>query len=610
MRLSPARSPWEKEGSVKAIDSLNRIVIPDTPSQSLLLPAESPASYSLGLPRTNPSPDLALRSTSLLLPSSSASTTNPVRSVISNGTGTVPVISNPLAVLANVSLTREGSPADGLTGEHNLPYFTQETHQNNANAYFSKDLYAVKTDANERHWDPVLLGIISEHELSQLVDFYFDYMRGYFFSFFRTLHTAQFLRANSPFLTTALAAAAASFDPRFTHAAAPLAQHAELLSLHVFAAGMKSTEIVQAYCTMLHWAPPAQSSTQEKSWTWFGEALRIATEIRLDIPLSRQELKTYQGIEHLGDTAFTLLSENKTRAMSNCVHAGLAMAIQHGLPHVMMGTSLLVQEVQRPQEQPAPLSTSRHDPDYSHSANRLLSAMFVKSVSYFTHLHTLPDNLRNSGHSLQIINDWQADFARWQQNWPYINNFVKTIYHSRRLSLYALSLPFGDTESILQQCEQAAMSIVDCVLSWDDHLLVYASNFLIIYIAYATTLVLKLSHQSRSQKSEAEQNIIRAKCHTAASTLVQIGAQRANADSIASLHGSRILSHLQDYEQRSRPLQPTMPVVSSTTPLQTYQLAFDFMQNTFEDTQNNQLLFNWDDFLPANFDSGLGIHDV
>lgn len=83
-----------------------------------------------------------------------------------------------------------------------------------------------------------------------------------------------------------------------------------------------------------------------------------------------------------------------------------------------------------------------------------------------------------------------------------------------------------------------------------------------------------------------------------------------NSDSIASLHGSRILSHLQDYEQRSRPLQPTMPVVSSTTPLQTYQLAFDFMQNTFEDTQNNQLLFNWDDFLPANFDSGLGIHDV
>lgn len=65
------------------------------------------------------------------------------------------------------------------------------------------------------------------------------------------IHSTQVLRDTSPFLTTVLAFTVSGFSPSHSHLSGVLRPHAMRLSDRVFSQGLKSLEIVQAYCMLV-----------------------------------------------------------------------------------------------------------------------------------------------------------------------------------------------------------------------------------------------------------------------------------------------------------------------------------------------------------------------
>lgn len=95
--------------------------------------------------------------------------------------------------------------------------------------------------------DPIALGILTERDFERLVQLYFASMRPFLWLLLPQLHTPEYLRSTSPFLTTALAFAAATYDPLSAHFVARLDAHARSLATRIYYEGLKSLEIVQAY---------------------------------------------------------------------------------------------------------------------------------------------------------------------------------------------------------------------------------------------------------------------------------------------------------------------------------------------------------------------------
>lgn len=86
------------------------------------------------------------------------------------------------------------------------------------------------------------------------------------------------------------------------------------LSDRVFSEGLKSLEIVQAYCLLVHWAPIENNWAQDRRWGWLGMGLRIATEIRMDKPLNELMFQHYRGVTKLPPDAFTFLASDRARS--------------------------------------------------------------------------------------------------------------------------------------------------------------------------------------------------------------------------------------------------------------------------------------------------------
>jgi len=86
------------------------------------------------------------------------------------------------------------------------------------------------------------------------------------------------------------------------------------LSDRVFSEGLKSLEIVQAYCLLVHWAPIANNWGDDRRWGWLGMGLRIATEIRMDKPLNELTFQHYSSTTSLPPNAFNLLAQDRVRS--------------------------------------------------------------------------------------------------------------------------------------------------------------------------------------------------------------------------------------------------------------------------------------------------------
>lgn len=81
---------------------------------------------------------------------------------------------------------------------------------------------------------------------------YFDRLHPYLWQLDREYHTPRRLRDTSPFLSTAVAAVAASYDAYFSGISEGLFVHAHMLASQAFRDGLQSLEVAQAFILLLY----------------------------------------------------------------------------------------------------------------------------------------------------------------------------------------------------------------------------------------------------------------------------------------------------------------------------------------------------------------------
>lgn len=76
---------------------------------------------------------------------------------------------------------------------------------------------------------------------------YFTHLYPFFWTLLPDLHTPDWLRLNSPFLTSVIAYIVSTYDPTAAHLTEQLKTHALSLAVQSFGQGLKSIEVVQAF---------------------------------------------------------------------------------------------------------------------------------------------------------------------------------------------------------------------------------------------------------------------------------------------------------------------------------------------------------------------------
>lgn len=95
--------------------------------------------------------------------------------------------------------------------------------------------------------DPITCGILTVDDFDRLLGLYFEHLFPFLYLLLADLHTADFLRLNSPFLTTCVAFVASTYDSLSGHLVPTLERHALSLATRIFEEGLKSIEIVQGF---------------------------------------------------------------------------------------------------------------------------------------------------------------------------------------------------------------------------------------------------------------------------------------------------------------------------------------------------------------------------
>ncbi|KAM0792590.1 hypothetical protein ACM66B_005251 [Microbotryomycetes sp. NB124-2] len=465
-------------------------------------------------------------------------------------------IDNPLEVLAHVSLTDDKSDEDDSFAS---AVKDEQERINAARTYYSTGLYAA-VDDTDIDLDPVTLDILSERDLRRLVAFYFDKLQPFFFHLDKQLHTPDFLRNTSPFLTTAVCYVTATYDPQSSPSLVDaLRAHVDQLATRCFKQGFKSGEIVQAYLFLVHWTPPTSTWAQDRAWAWLGEALRIATEIRLDRPMDEDRLNAYRARTPLTAEMAQKLRDTTLSSWFLLWSANLMLAVHSGR---IVGKSFI-----GALRSSLPTLPPGH-PSYMYNANELLNRILANALNLSSRLLDKP-----LSDSFNLFDrSWRGELDTWIQNWPEINQFLQIRYWNVRIMLLSLGLKFSPpTKPVLAQVQQAALATLRIVPQWasQDDALKYASNSAITNIAYGATLLLKIISVSDPTRDPNLKAIVLDLCSKVVDVLIEIGNNRRNASSIASLQAARMQSLL-------RRINPLPTPVSSRSALDFTTLpAFD-----------------------------------
>ncbi|GAA5893533.1 hypothetical protein JCM6882_007845 [Rhodosporidiobolus microsporus] len=366
--------------------------------------------------------------------------------------------------------------------------------------------------------DPVQAGIITSTDLERLINLYFQHLRPFLWLLIPELHSVDSLRISSPFLTTAIAAVSAAYDPLSADLIAALRDHALQLATRVVHGGLRSLEIVQAFFILSHWANPSTPTTDSRSWQWLGQAWRIATELRIDLPPVPP------------GKPLDVHAKNRLSTFSLLFCGELAMAVQTGridcLRLVPPSASHL-----------SPTAFAPEVPDYHYSANLAVNVILAKALHLAAGLReeVASDDLRRS-----FLSFWRPQMEEWRKRWPDINPFIDVHAENNTIILNLMSLGFtgGSTEAILADCRASAIRTIQKVTSWEDRetQLPFASNYVIVNIAYGAGLLLQLSQRFKHDVDFAlQQKILRV-----AEILERIGKDRPNAPSMATSHAARL----------------------------------------------------------------------
>ncbi|TKA51191.1 hypothetical protein B0A53_05655 [Rhodotorula sp. CCFEE 5036] len=453
------------------------------------------------------------------------------------------VIESPLAVLAHISSLKVSESTEEESGKRFLPNRTDRDPNGKeegggagtaAAGYFATGLYQLRSDADPAY-DPINLGLITLPELERIVDFYFSSLRPFFFHLEPNLHTPRFLRDVSPFLTTTIAYIAASYLPGLHDRIDRLREHTLRLSDRVWSEGLKSLEIVQAYLMLIHWTPIESDWGDDRRWSWLGQAVRIATEIKLHKTINSLTYEFYRSVTPLGPGASDALNDARAWTWKLLFVAEIALCGSTGRLASIHTLSLSTPGPDLP-AQPAPDS-----PNYNIAALVTLNRIYTKAIAHANSLQASDDG-HESKHRTGFEDAWRTDLRAWASEWPDINPFVRLIAQHNTTILTSISLRFkGPVMPVLEECRRSAFETAKMAVNWPDDSLRWTTNLVIVNIAYAATLLLRIAG-AKSEPIDPETKFL---CAIVAELLVRVGEARPSVRTLATLHGTRIRMLLQ-----------------------------------------------------------------
>ncbi|PWN54486.1 hypothetical protein IE53DRAFT_322957 [Violaceomyces palustris] len=153
-----------------------------------------------------------------------------------------------------------------------------------ANTYFARGAFHPIYD-NRQEFDPIDQGLLTVSKAERLIDSFYKNFHTFINIFDPNLSTITYIRKHSAFLLTVLCSVAADFetDPELQDESAQLAHdlrdHATQMMPALSCGDYKNVEMAQAYLLLASYQPMAESAMSDQTWTYLGNAIRIATEL-------------------------------------------------------------------------------------------------------------------------------------------------------------------------------------------------------------------------------------------------------------------------------------------------------------------------------------------
>ncbi|SCV69701.1 BQ2448_1095 [Microbotryum intermedium] len=473
----------------------------------------------------------------------------------------VTVIESPLAILAHMASIKISGTCEADTGTSSAT-LEKPKDETPAASYFATGFYQARTDRDPLV-DPVNLGLLTESEFNRLVNYYFDHLHAFALHLCGEIHTPQFIRDVSPFLATALAYTVSAFEPTLTHLSSLLEAHALYLSERIFAQGYKTLEIVQAYCLLSTWSPIEPNWGDDRRWSWIGQAIRIATEIRLDKPLTLSMHEFYKSVGRRPELELGRLSEDRARSWTLLFVAETALCVSTGRLGAIQGPHLTMSfRSQVPSVEP-------NDPRYTVCAMEHLHHIYAKALALAWVLKDEATKGDQGSRLRDTFNEsWRSEMKEWERRWPHasesqkesrksrrqwpmhvsflpIDGYVRLTYRHNYTILLSISLRFkgGPTRPIFEECRASGSETVRIATQWQGDSLMYANNFICVNIAYAATLTVRI--EGILEKTDSLHSEGRRACKTAADLLFSMGRMRPTKRTLHNLHATRLMTLLE-----------------------------------------------------------------
>lgn len=164
------------------------------------------------------------------------------------------------------------------------------------------------------------------------------------------------------------------------------------------------------------------------------------------------------------------------------------------------------------------------------------------------HIHSNALQADKKGHDAELRSkfkaEWQTELHQWFRDWPQISTsfsssitsypfscaekylsadaITRLIAQHNTTILLSISLRFkGPVAPVLEECRLSARETAKMAIGWRDSSIGWANNLIVINIAYAATLLLRIA--AAKGGADAETRLL---CAAVADLLIRIGAMR------------------------------------------------------------------------------------